>query len=248
MNMIQDCSDQETEKAWEKRWAPHDEATYQVILNAIQPDDVVLEIGAGDLRLARRLAAFAKEVYAIELQLPLLTPPWPHSRSTIPPNLQVIWGDARTLPFPKELSTGVLLMRHCTHFRLYWDKLQAVGAKRLFTNARWRMGVERIDLDQTRAPYKSVDFGWYGCRCGSIGFVAGKPERLTSGALNLVHEVAGCPRLSAGRRSFLPGREITIRRGRNRNYDWIIYNLAEVMGSVRGGCQTWLSIRLRVSY
>jgi SAM-dependent methyltransferase len=194
MNKIRGRIGQENEKTWEKRWAPHDEATYQAVLAAIQPDDVVLEIGAGDLRLARRLAALAREVYAIELQLPLLAPFQADTQGEIPPNLYVIWGDARTLPFPEGISTGVLLMRHCTHFRLYWDKLQAVGAKRLFTNARWRMGVESIDLEQTRAPFKSVDFGWYGCRCGSIGFIPGKPERLTSGTLNLVHEVAGCPR------------------------------------------------------
>jgi hypothetical protein len=197
MNTIQDYSDRETEKAWERRWAPHDEATYQVILNAIQPDDIVLEIGAGDLRLARRLAALAKEVYAIELQLPLLTPPRPCSSSIIPPNLQVVWGDARTLPFPEGITTGVLLMRHCTHFRLYWEKLTESGASQLFTNARWRMGVERIDLVGSRAPYESVKIGWYGCRCGSVGFVHGNPECLTPGALNNVHEVLSCPRCGA---------------------------------------------------
>ena len=115
-------------KAWEKRWAPHDEATYQVILNAIQPDDIVLEIGAGDLRLARRLAALAREVYAIELQLPLLTPLRPHSSSSSHP-ICAFWGDARTLPFPEGITTGVLLMRHCTHFRLYWAKLTKIRGK-----------------------------------------------------------------------------------------------------------------------
>ena len=194
MNAIQDYSDQDTEKAWEKRWAPYDEATYQVILSAIQPDDVVLEIGAGDLRLAQRLAAVAKEVYAIELQLPLLRPAWQRPTSEPPPNLHVFWGDARTVPFPQGITTGVLLMRHCTHFRLYWAKLAAAGARQLFTNARWRMGVERIDLEKSRAPYQSVEIGWYGCRCGSVGFVHGDPEILTPGALNFVHEVASCPR------------------------------------------------------
>ncbi len=41
---------------WEARWAPYDEATYAAVLAAIRPDDVVLDIGAGDLRLARRMA------------------------------------------------------------------------------------------------------------------------------------------------------------------------------------------------
>lgn len=186
-------SNQEADKTWENRWAPHDEATYQVVLDAIHSDDVVLEIGAGDLRLARRLALLAREVYAVERQLPLLSHFQQEPDGDFPPNLKVIWGDARTIPFPDGITTGVLLMRHCTHFRLYWDKLAAAGARRMFTNARWRMAVEMIDLDQSREHLESVEFGWYGCRCGSIGFIPGNPDLLTPTALTHVHEVAGCP-------------------------------------------------------
>ena len=38
---------------WELHWAPYDPATYQMVLEQLLPDDVVLDIGAGDLRLAR---------------------------------------------------------------------------------------------------------------------------------------------------------------------------------------------------
>ncbi len=193
-------SNQEVDKSWENRWAPYDEATYQVVLDAIHPDDVVLEIGAGDLRLARRLAPLAKEVYAVERQLPLLSLVQQEPGGEFPPNLKVIWGDARTIPFPEGITTAVLLMRHCTHFRLYWDKLSAAGARRIFTNARWRMAVEVIDLVQSRSPLESVKFGWYGCWCGSIGFIPGNPDLLTPGVLTRVHEVAGCPHcLEAGK-------------------------------------------------
>jgi hypothetical protein len=186
-------SNQEIDKTWENRWAPHDDATYQVVMDAIHSDDVVLEIGAGDLRLARRLAPLAKKVYAIERQLPLLAPGQHEPDGDFPPNLQVIWGDARTIPFPAGITTGVLLMRHCTHFRLYWDKLAAAGARQMYTNARLRMAVEMIDLGQSRAPIGSIKFGWYGCWCGSIGFIPGNPDLLTPAALTHVHEVAGCP-------------------------------------------------------
>ena len=37
-----------------------------VRVERITPQDVVLDIGAGDLRLAQRLAAIAQHVYAIE--------------------------------------------------------------------------------------------------------------------------------------------------------------------------------------
>jgi hypothetical protein len=61
-------------------------------------------------------------------------------------NLVVIHGDARYVAFPNGITTAVLLMRHCTHFDLYVKKLQAVGCRTLITNARWRSGVEVIDL------------------------------------------------------------------------------------------------------
>ncbi len=194
MGTYWDFREQDAELSWEQRWAPHDEPTYSAVLEAIQPADIVLEIGAGDLRLARRLAAIARKVYAIELQLPLLGLAGLQPGEQNPPNLYVIWGDARTTPFPDGITTGVLLMRHCTHFHLYWEKLAAAGATQLLTNARWRMGVERIEFDKERAVFKSVDFGWYACRCGSVGFVPGDPDLLTPDVLTRVHEVSGCPK------------------------------------------------------
>ena len=42
--------------AWEAQWAPYDDDTYARALDFVPPGAVVLDIGAGDLRLARRLA------------------------------------------------------------------------------------------------------------------------------------------------------------------------------------------------
>ena len=52
---------------WEQMWAPYDEPTYQMVLDLIAPSDVVLDIGAGDLRLAYRLARQAQWVFALEI-------------------------------------------------------------------------------------------------------------------------------------------------------------------------------------
>jgi hypothetical protein len=176
-----------TDAAWERMWAPYDEESYQHVLRLIPPGAAVLEIGAGDLRLARRIAGRARIVYAIEIQAPLL------AGIPVPDNLRVLVGDARSLPFPGSLDVAVLLMRHCTHFALYREKLAAVGCRRLITNARWRMGVESIDLTCPARPFNTLALGWYACRCGATGFKAGPLEQLTGLVMETVNEVDQCP-------------------------------------------------------
>jgi hypothetical protein len=87
----------------------------------------------------------------------------------------------------------VLLMRHCTHYALYVSKLRAAGCQRLITNARWRMGVEVIDLGPGLA-FASVKAGWYACRCcGAAGFVGSDPAAISEAILAVVADVEGCP-------------------------------------------------------
>lgn len=171
---------------WEAMWAAYDEESYAQTLSFVPSGAVVLDIGAGDLRLARRLAARARWVYAVERQPELLV-------GSVPDNVRVICADARQWAFPPGLDAAVLLMRHCTHFALYRRKLEAVGCRRLITNARWGMGVECIDLMQPPRAYDDAALGWYACRCGATGFQAGPPEALTAAALVEVQEVEGCP-------------------------------------------------------
>jgi hypothetical protein len=176
-----------TEAQWEAAWAPYDQATYEAALELIAPDDIVLDIGAGDLRFARRAAGRARAVFAIEQRAELLTPP--HR-----PNLTIICGDALAVPFPPGITVGVLLMRHCRHFRDFVAKLRSIGCARLITNARWRMGVEQIEFTTPRVPIQDLDAGWYACLCGDSGFVAASPEAINSQALDRVTGVASCPR------------------------------------------------------
>lgn len=172
---------------WEARWAPYDEPTYQTVLSYVQPDDVVLDIGAGDLRLARRMAVIAQRVYAIEMQPGLLA-----NQGPLPDNLTVLCGDARFISWPTGVTLGVLLMRHCTHVGLYVARLRAAGCRRLLTNARWGLEVELMGLG-ARAAWNTVDFGWYACTCGQTGFVAGPLERATPARMEFVTEVEQCP-------------------------------------------------------
>lgn len=177
---------------WEERWAPYDEATYQAVLRQVRAEDVVLDIGAGDLRLTRRLAQQARQVYGLERNTAVLPP-----LSSLPANLSLLCADAREVSFPP-VTLAVLLMRHCRHFALYAQKLVAAGCQRLLTNARWGMSVELVDLQAERRAFSAVKMGWYACLCGAVGFVPGPPEQLTPELETFIHEVGACPACQKG--------------------------------------------------
>lgn len=177
---------------WEAMYAPYDQSTYQSVLDQLRPDDVILDIGAGDLRLTRQMARLVRKVYAVEInpqvldEANLLSEP-------LPANLILICADARVLDFPSDITTGVLLMRHCTCFRLYAEKLQKAGATRLITNARWHMDVETVNLLVQRKPFTGAVMGWYACICGGTGFKEGPAKHWSPEMDQITNEVSGCP-------------------------------------------------------
>jgi hypothetical protein len=176
---------------WEARWAPYDEATYAFVLAAVGEQDVVLDIGAGDLRLARRMAGIARRVIAWEIEDGLLN--LALAAGPLPGNLLAVHADARSAPVPPDVTVAVLLMRHCTYYAYYVARLRAAGCQRLVTNARWKMGVEVVDLGPG-VPFESVTVGWYTCRrCGSLGFIGEDVSRIDATVLEKVSDVEGCP-------------------------------------------------------
>lgn len=173
-------------------YAPYDPPTYQAVLDRIRPDDIVFDIGAGDLRLGRQMARIARRVYAVEVNARVLDQA-KAARDPLPANLIPIHADARTLDFPSDLTSGVLMMRHCTCFRLYIEKLQKAGATRLITNARWRMSVEELNLRSRRSSFTEAGMGWYACLCGRTGFKEGHVERWSIEMDAITNEVFDCP-------------------------------------------------------
>jgi SAM-dependent methyltransferase len=173
-------------------YAPYDQATYHAVLDQLSPKDIVLDIGAGDLRLARQMARFVRKVYAVEVNAQVLEQA-DTTRDPLPANLIPVCADARLLHFPSDITAGVLLMRHCTCFRLYADKLRSAGAARLITNARWRMNVEVVDLACQRNSFADVFMGWYACLCGGTGFKDGPVENWSFEMDRAVNEVSSCP-------------------------------------------------------
>ncbi len=168
-------------------WAAYDDATYADVLDHIDPGSVVLDIGAGDMRLACRMAERAQLVLALEID------PSRFAGRPLPSNVRALGVDALTWPFPGGVDTAVLLMRHCTHTGLYIDKLVAAGCRQLMTNARWGLGVECIDLQKPPQPFAALTLGWYACRCGAAGFREGPATELTPHLIEQVHDVATCP-------------------------------------------------------
>jgi hypothetical protein len=84
-------------------------------------------------------------------------------------------------------------MRHCRGFAVFFDKLHYVGCKCLITNARWRVGLELINLERPPTPYPAATLGWYACCCGATGFILGPADALTPQIESAVQEVIDCP-------------------------------------------------------
>ena len=176
---------------WEGWFSPYDDEVYTEVLRNIAEDDVVLEIGAGDLRLALRLAGRARKVYAVEVNPKVLGPALEAIGWDLPRNLVAICANALDIPFPSDVTVAVLLMRHCQHFGDYVAKLRAIGCQRLITNARWKAGVEVIELAAQGEDFSQVKGGWYACKCGAVGFVPCDPS---DGEVPFsIHEVENCP-------------------------------------------------------
>ncbi len=173
---------------WEGWFNPYDEEIYQTVLSHINSKDVVLDIGAGDLRLGLRMARRAERVYAVEVNPLLLAQALDIIGLDLPRSLHVICANALDLSIPADVTVAVLLMRHCHHFREYVDRLQSVGCRRLLTNARWRTGVEVMDLTTSGLAFEDVTEGWYACRCGATGYV-GCGESPNAAPI----EVVSCP-------------------------------------------------------
>jgi len=187
-----------SDSAWEAMHATYDQPTYQAVLDQVRSNDVILEIGAGDLRLARQMAQIARKVYAVEINAHVLDRAY-RSPDPLPANLIPIHADARSWEFPSDLTAGVLLMRHCTCFCLYLEKLQLASAARLITNARWHMAVEVVDLKIQRRSIVEAPMGWYACLCGGTGFKEGPAQDWSVEMDGITTEVSSCPRCVSAR-------------------------------------------------
>ena len=180
---------------WEGWFSAYDACVYEAVLKEVGDGDSGLDLGAGDLRLALRMAERAERVYAVDVNPVVLGRALDVIGLDLPRNLHVICANGLDVVVPPDVTMAVLLMRHCRHFRAYVDRLVDAGCSRLVTNARWGMGVERIDLTRTPVAFDEVREGWYACRCGATGY-SGTGAR----PLGRVTEVASCPKCGENER------------------------------------------------
>jgi hypothetical protein len=101
-------------KGWEGFFCP-DEGCYEFVLDNVDADDVVFDVGAGDLRLDVLMAQKVKKVYAVEVNPKVLGRALTVIGYDLPPNLIPICGNGFDLEVPSDVTTIVMLMRHRVH-------------------------------------------------------------------------------------------------------------------------------------
>jgi len=100
-----------------------EENYYEAVLDALHPDDVVYDVGAGDLRFDLLMALKVKRVYAVEVNPTIIGPALAIIGYHKPSNLIPICGNGFTLPVPDDVTVIVNLMIHRKHeFPAEWKE------------------------------------------------------------------------------------------------------------------------------
>lgn len=90
-------------------WAYPEFWFYGDVLSAVGPEDVVADVGAGNLALAVALSAVVRKVYAIEVNPLVVNSGIERIGRRMPSNLTVINTDAREYPLPTDVTCVVCL-------------------------------------------------------------------------------------------------------------------------------------------
>lgn len=134
---MHDCSDFEActafqhkhgMKGWEIFFMP-EEMNYNDCLSKLSPDDVVFDVGAGDLRFDLMMAEKVKKVYAVEINPGLLSSALRIIGWDMPVNLTVICGNAFEMELPGDVTVVTCLMIHREQdFTGSWKKCRTIYA------------------------------------------------------------------------------------------------------------------------
>lgn len=93
-------------------WFLPEKEEYRIVLDRVCKDDVILDIGAGNLALDVILADRCKKVYAVECNPFTVSKALKTIGYDLPRNLIVICANGLDVPIPSDVNTLVMLLRH----------------------------------------------------------------------------------------------------------------------------------------
>ncbi len=108
-------------KGWECFFVP-EENFYDDVLKKVNENDVIFDVGAGDLRFDLILSEKVKKIYAIEINPTIMSKALRIIGLDMPTNLITICGDAFLMELPADVTVILSLMIHRQHdFPLAWQ-------------------------------------------------------------------------------------------------------------------------------
>ncbi|MBU0778125.1 hypothetical protein KKF82_07690 [Patescibacteria group bacterium] len=106
-----------------------EEDNYEDCLSKLSPDDVVFDVGAGDMRFDLMVAGMCKKVYAVEINPGLVSSALRIIGWDMPANLTVICGNAFEMELPGDVTVVTCLMIHRQHeFPEQWKRCRIIYA------------------------------------------------------------------------------------------------------------------------
>lgn len=117
-------------KGWEIFFVP-EEDNYEACLAKLSHDDIVFDVGAGDLRFDLIMAEKVRMVYAIEINPTILARALRIIGYDLPVNLTVICGNAFRMELPADVTVVTCLMIHREQdFSGSWKKCRTIYARK----------------------------------------------------------------------------------------------------------------------
>lgn len=115
-------------KGWEIFYVP-EEMFYGACLETLSEDDVVFDVGAGDMRFDLIMAEKVRKVYAVEINPTITARALNIIRYGLPPNLIAICGNAFEMELPSDVTAVTCLMIHRQHeFPQSWQDRRIIYA------------------------------------------------------------------------------------------------------------------------
>lgn len=102
---------------------------YEDVLSMVSEDDVVFDVGAGDLRFGIMLSEKVRKVYAVEINPVLLGGSLKTVGYDLPLNVVPICGNAFEMELPRDVTVVTCLMIHRQHeFPESWKRCRIIYA------------------------------------------------------------------------------------------------------------------------